>query len=181
MRRGRVLGTDANAWDRAGRAKSRFERGHIRGRLIVESTGQKVWRPGRRARRGRGKRGERIRAFEERQARRSNVEAAEGRSSGTLGTAAYMIVCGDSVADSESGASMAACWFRALRRMFAPTTWRHGLGALPTSSGLGALTGIPFWRDHFAGKNSRLSTRHKILADDQATTQLPSSICACAI
>ena len=56
------------------------------------------------------------------------MEAAEGRSSWTLGTAAYMIVCGDSVADSESGGSMVACWFRALRRMFAPSTWRHGLG-----------------------------------------------------
>ena len=152
MRRGRVLGTDANAWDRAGRAKSRFERGHIRGRLIVESTGQKVWRPGRRARRGRGKRGERIRAFEERQARRSNVEAAEGRSSGTLGTAAYMIVCGDSVADSESGASMAACWFRALRRMFAPTTWRHGLGRFADFEWTWRFDRYPFLAGSLRGK-----------------------------
>ena len=74
------------------------------------------------------------------------MEAAEGRSSWTLGTAAYMIVCGDSVADSESGGSMVACWFRALRRMFAPSTWRHGLGRFAPS------IAAP-WR--FAGKELR--------------------------
>ena len=47
----------------------------------------------------------------------ADTEAAEGRSCGTLGTAAYMIVCGESVAGSASGASWMACWFLALRRM----------------------------------------------------------------